>query len=82
MQIQVVGSGCPTCKKLYELTQKAVAELELPDTVSYLTGDEGTEKIIELGAMSSPLLLINDEIAMIGFTPDLNKIKAIILSFS
>ena len=24
MKIQVLGSGCPTCKNLYEIVQKAV----------------------------------------------------------
>lgn len=33
MKIQVLGSGCPTCKKLFELTQKAVIELGLSDQV-------------------------------------------------
>jgi len=26
MKIQVLGSGCPTCKKLYEMTKTAVVE--------------------------------------------------------
>ena len=78
MKIQVLGSGCPTCKKLYEITQKAVGELGLTDTVEYLTGNEGIQKIIELGSMSSPVLSINGKIAMVGFTPDVEKIKNII----
>jgi len=78
MKIQVLGSGCPTCKKLYEITQKAVEELKLTDTVEYLTGSEGIQKIIELGSMSSPVLAINGKIAMVGFTPDIEKIKSLI----
>jgi len=38
MRIQVLGSGCPTCKKLFEITQKAAAELGLKDQVEYVTG--------------------------------------------
>jgi small redox-active disulfide protein 2 len=75
MKIQVLGSGCPTCKKLYEITKKAMSEMGKPDEVEYITGAEGTQKIIELGAMTSPLLVVNGEIAMTGFTPDVNKIK-------
>jgi small redox-active disulfide protein 2 len=78
MKIQVLGSGCPTCKKLYEMTQKAVEELGLVSPVEYLTGAEGIQKIIELGAVSSPVLAINDKIAMIGFIPDIEKIKSTI----
>lgn len=78
MKIQVLGSGCPTCKKLYEITKKAVEELKLDETVEYLTGNEGIQKIVELGSMSSPVLAINDKIAMARFTPDIEKIKSLI----
>ncbi|MCX7997078.1 MAG: thioredoxin family protein [Patescibacteria group bacterium] len=78
MKIQVLGSGCRTCKNLYEITKKAAAELKLETEVEYITGSEGTQKIIELGAMSSPVLAIDDKIVMTGFTPDLEKIKAAI----
>lgn len=75
MKIQVLGSGCATCKNLYEITKKAVNEMKLEAEVEYVTGNEGMQKIIELGAMSSPVLAVNDHIAMTGFTPDLEIIK-------
>jgi len=78
MKIQVLGSGCPTCKKLYEITQKAMTELGNTDRVEYITGAEGLQKIIKLGAMSSPVLSIDDKPAMVGFTPDVEKIKDLI----
>ena len=76
MKIQVLGSGCMTCKNLYEITQKAVEEMKLKMEVEYITGNEGIQKIIELGAVSSPVLAVNNHIAMIGFTPDIEKIKS------
>lgn len=75
--IQVLGSGCPTCKKLFELTQKAVAELDLKTEVEYITD---IQKIIELGVMSSPVLTINGKVALVGQLPSLNKIKEIFSS--
>jgi glutaredoxin len=82
MRITVIGSGCPTCKRLHEITQKAVLEMGTNDKVEYISGQEGIQKIIELGAMSSPVLCVNGKIAMIGFTPDISKIKATILKAS
>ncbi|OGK20975.1 hypothetical protein A2866_02560 [Candidatus Roizmanbacteria bacterium RIFCSPHIGHO2_01_FULL_39_8] len=79
MKIQVLGSGCATCHKLFEITQQAIKELQLTHTVEYVTGDKGTQKIIELGSMSSPVLAINGKIAMVGFVPDVEKIKKLIL---
>ncbi len=75
MNIQVLGSGCPTCKSLFELTKKAVDELGLKTEVEYITGGDGIRKILELGAVSSPVLSVDGRIAMIGFIPDIGKIK-------
>ena len=56
MKIQVLGSGCPTCKKLFEITKQAVAELKLKTEVEYITD---IQKVVEMGVMSSPVLAVN-----------------------
>ena len=43
MKIQVLGSGCHNCKKLYELTQQAVKELNMNEEVEYIFGVPGEE---------------------------------------
>lgn len=78
MKIQVLGSGCTSCKMLYEITQMAVAEMKLDAQVEYITGNEGIQKIIEMGVMSSPVLAIEDKPLMTGFTPDIEEVKKII----
>ena len=78
MKIQVLGSGCATCKRLYEITQKAVTEMGMKEKVEYLSGQAGTQAIIEMGMMQSPVLAVNGEPVMTGFTPDIEKIKKII----
>ena len=78
MKIQVLGSGCPTCQKLYEITQKAVLEMGLKEKVEYLSGTEGMQALIEIGSMSSPVLAVDGKIVMTGFTPDIEKIKKLI----
>jgi len=78
MKIQVLGSGCPTCKNLYELTKKAVEELGLNEEVEYLTGEEGIQKIVEMGVMQSPVLAIDGKPVMIGFVSDVEEIKKLI----
>lgn len=80
MKIQVLGSGCATCNKLYEITQKAVIGLDA--NVEYITGPEGVQKIMELGAMGSPVLAVDGKIAMVGFTPDIDEIKDAIMTAS
>jgi len=78
MVITVLGSGCPTCKKLYELTKKATEELGIKEEVEYLTGEEGIRKIIEMGVMQSPVLAVDGKPVMVGFTQDLEEIKKLI----
>lgn len=80
MKVQVLGSGCPTCQKLYEITQKAVSEMGIKEKVEYISGAEGMQALIEIGSMSSPVLAIDGKIAMTGFTPDIEKIKKLITS--
>ena len=77
MNVQVLGSGCPTCKKLYEVTQKAVKELNLSVKVEYITD---ITKIVEMGIMSSPVLAVNGKPVMVGFSNDVEKIKELIIN--
>lgn len=75
--IQVLGSGCPTCKKLFELTKQAVADLKLDVEVEYITD---IEKIMALGVMSSPVLTVNNKAIVVGQLPGLDKIKELLSS--
>ncbi len=77
MKIQVLGSGCNTCKKLFELTKEAVKQLNRTDEVEYITD---VTKIIEMGVMNSPVLAINGKPALVGSLPDIEKIKQVISS--
>ncbi|HAH04274.1 MAG: Redox-active disulfide protein 2 [Parcubacteria group bacterium GW2011_GWA2_43_17] len=70
--IEVIGSGCPTCKKLYKETLKAVSDLGLEIKVEYIND---VQKIISMGIMQSPVLAVNGKPVLVGFTPDMEKIK-------
>ena len=75
MKIQVLGAGCPTCKKLFEITKQAVKEMGLPDEVEYVTD---IQQIVNMGLMSSPVLAVNGKPTLLGFVPDVEKIKSAI----
>lgn len=76
MKIQVLGSGCPTCKKLYELTKQAAKELSIAEEVEYITD---IREILSMGLMSSPVLAVNGKPALVGFVPNVQEIKKSIL---
>jgi small redox-active disulfide protein 2 len=75
MKIQVLGPGCPTCKKLLELTKEALKQMNCVDEVEYITD---VSKIVEMGVMGSPVLAINGRPVMVGFLPDVERIKELI----
>lgn len=77
MKIQVLGSGCPTCKNLYQLVQTAVKELGVDIEVEYSTD---ISKIIELGVMVSPVMTIDGQVALTG-AHNLEKIRETIKKY-
>ena len=80
MKIQVIGSGCASCKNLFENTKKISNELNLKAEVEYITGEEGIKKILEMGAMVSPILVINGNLIMTGSTSNMDLLKEKILN--
>lgn len=75
MKIQVLGSGCKTCKTLYENTKQAVAEMGLSIDVEYITD---VQKIISMGFMRSPILMVDDKAVLEGGLPTVEEIKKLI----
>lgn len=75
MKIEVIGSGCAKCKKLFELTEIAAKELGITEAVLY---SNDINKIVAMGLMSSPVLTINDKPVLVGMLPDKDKLKDII----
>lgn len=75
-KIQVLGSGCPSCHKLFELTKQAVKELNISDEVEYI---DDIKKIIEMGVMQMPVLAVDGRPVLTGYVDDIEKIKKAIL---
>lgn len=61
--IQVLGSGCPTCKQFFELTKKVVEELKINVQTDYISD---ITKMIEIGVMAGPALLVNGQLVLAG----------------
>ena len=79
MTINVLGAGCASCKNLFELTKTAVAEMGINAEVAY---SDDISKIIELGIMQAPVLVVDGKPVMVGGTDNINKLKEIITKSS
>ncbi len=75
MNIQVLGSGCPTCKKLYEVVKQTLVDMHLNLKVEYSTD---IQQMVSMGVMQSPVLAINGKPVMTGFSSDRGRIREII----
>jgi len=76
MRIAVLGSGCATCKRLHETVESVVAKEKIDAEVEYSTD---VTKIVELGLMHSPVLVINGKPADLKSNSE-NDVKEAILS--
>jgi small redox-active disulfide protein 2 len=73
MEIKVLGTGCPNCKRLDRLTRQAVAELGIEATVVKV---EDLDAIMAYDILSTPALVIDEDVVVSGRVPRKNEIVA------
>lgn len=67
LRIKVLGPGCANCKRLEQLTRREVEKLGLAADIEKVT-DYG--QIMAYGVMSTPGLVINEQVVSYGRIPD------------
>lgn len=72
MKIEILGTGCPKCKKLYELANEAVKETGIQADVTKV---EKIADIINYGVMMTPAIVIDGQVKASGKVPDIAQIK-------
>lgn len=75
MKVQILGTGCPKCKKLGELTDQAAKELGLEFELEKVTE---VAKIMDFGVMTTPALVIDEKVVLAGHLPAYEKIKELL----
>ena len=79
MEIKVLGPGCPKCKTLEKLTREAVESSGVDATVIKV---EEILEIMKYGILSTPALVINEEVVVRGFVPTIKELREIILKYN
>jgi small redox-active disulfide protein 2 len=67
MQIKIIGSGCPTCTKLHQMVIKLKDEGKIKAEIKY---SKDINKLIELGVMGSPALVVDGKVVKVGMVKD------------
>ncbi len=71
-KIEILGTGCAKCKRLFANAQEAVKELKIAAEVVKV---EELDEIVDRGVMLTPALFINGEVRAEGRVPCVDEIK-------
>jgi small redox-active disulfide protein 2 len=71
-KIQILGTGCPKCKKLAELAETAAKELGIEYELEKVTK---INDIMKFGVMVTPALVIDGEVKLAGKVPSVEEMK-------
>ena len=71
-KIQILGTGCPKCKKLAENAEAAVKDLGADYEIEKVTQ---INEIMQFGVMITPALAIDGQVTVAGKVASVEEIK-------
>lgn len=74
-KLQILGSGCPSCNRLAELTKQAATEMNVEFEMEKVTQ---IDRILSFDVASTPALVVDGEIRVVGRVPSVAELKQII----
>ena len=77
MKIEILGLGCPRCKKTAENTERAVKELGIAAEVVKV---DKLNEIAKYGVLITPALVVDGELKVAGKVPSVDDVKQLLMS--
>jgi len=74
-KLQILGTGCPKCKKLAENAEAAAKALGLEYTLEKITD---INEIMKFGVMMTPALAVDGVVKVVGKVPDVEAVKGLL----
>lgn len=74
-KLQVLGPGCPNCRKLAEMVEVVAGELGLEFELEKVTE---IDRITGFGVMMTPALVVDGEVKVSGRVPSVAEIRVMI----
>lgn len=74
-KMQVLGTGCPKCKKLAENAEAAIQDTGIDCVVEKVTD---INEIMKFGVMLTPALAIDGQVKVVGKVPSPDEIKKLL----
>jgi small redox-active disulfide protein 2 len=75
-KIQILGTGCPKCKKLTENAESAAKELGVEYEIEKVTD---INKIMKFGVMITPALAVDGQVKSVGKVISPDEIKKMLV---
>jgi small redox-active disulfide protein 2 len=72
MKIEILGTGCPKCKKTERIVRKIV---EKNGVDAQIVKVEDLNEIIDRGVMMTPAVVVDGEVKIVGHVPSEDEIK-------
>jgi small redox-active disulfide protein 2 len=66
LEIKVLGPGCDNCERMEQLARKIVGDLGVDAHIEKITN---MDQIIEYGVITTPGLMVGDEVVVSGRVP-------------
>jgi len=66
MDIKILGSGCPKCQRLEQLTREVATDLGVDVQIEHV---RDMAKIMEFAVLSTPALVVDGEVKASGRMP-------------
>lgn len=73
MEIKILGTGCPKCQRLDQLTREAVAAAGVQASIVHVTD---LDAIMAYPILSTPGLVVNEQVMSSGRLPRREEIVA------
>ncbi len=71
-KLQILGTGCPKCKKLAENTEAAAKAVGIECDIDKVTD---INEIMKFGVMMTPALAVDGQVKVVGKVPSPDEIK-------
>jgi small redox-active disulfide protein 2 len=73
--LQILGSGCPKCRKLAEAAEEAASSLGIEYKLEKVTD---ITAILSFGVMTTPALAVDGKVKLSGKIPSVDELRKIL----
>jgi small redox-active disulfide protein 2 len=77
MNIKILGTGCAKCNQLEKLTKEVLTEMGIDVPIDHV---KDIQKIMEYPILTTPGLVINEELVVSGKVPDKSKLTQLVVN--